>query len=691
MDVEVNTNDFMPSKFCHIRHSERKVREEFYITVANLTGLGLSNNEASSAIVEVGNGMFERKWKTSGECDETFDIDTVPSHSNIKTSLEEIEAQSLYQVAEKLEEQKLAGKMVTHASDSTTKKGVGQFMVQGLHIGQENAFPLPILPIYGEKTEDIAMQVDMGFEILALVRGVSVKDVYSMVDTHMTDSTEHNKAFAKILAEMYDLEKPAGQIFCGSHTTLGFSSVMNKVMWQVEAEMKMEQVLKGFMVDMECHSKNTSVAGQALDMCLKLVAPEYAHKPWNRYNEFLVFLKQRQVSSVLFAYKDNRFGCLSRAAAVLLYNYDHLTDFLKQNPHINNRLACLVREVLDLPYLKVVLAVFACLGVHLVEPFYARTIEKGATHSALDKFYKGLHTSLGQPVTDAFITFIKPEYAGVSEELFSGVKENYGKEVLKVVSELAEDHIEDVRKLTNLMLPELQTVLARQRKDYGIDQDEYEMEYPVFEQAENIDETPVHNIGMERQCSKVDYRLKKYRTLSATSRSIILQKSKQLREGKTTSFRGFKDIAQAKKNLELEWLKSTKEKFEKGADQKQEVAQRMERKRLNMLDTLKSSGGPFTDSREVKMFLKDNKLDDKAKQKRLKMEIQFARESSTLLPSVDPLFKIMVTQPNGKRRMKTAIEFGEALASFLGKKSDRTILEYSNFQDSLNKLIPHSG
>ena len=32
----------------------------------------------------------------------------------------------------------------------------------------------------------------------------------------------------------------------------------------------------------------------------------------------------------------------------------------------------------------------------------------------------------------------------------------------------------------------------------------------------------------------------------------------------------------------------------------------MERKRLNMLDTLKSSGGPFTDSQEVETFLKDN-------------------------------------------------------------------------------------
>ncbi|QQP49808.1 Hypothetical protein FKW44_010601 [Caligus rogercresseyi] len=115
---------------------------------------------------------------------------------------------------------------------------------------------------------------------------------------------------------MYNLETPAGQIFCGTHTTLGFSSAMNKVMRLVEADMKMEQVLQSFMVDLDVDSKNASVAGQALDMCLKLVAPEYSHKPWNRYREFLLFLEQRQVSSVLFSYKDSRFGCLSRAAAV---------------------------------------------------------------------------------------------------------------------------------------------------------------------------------------------------------------------------------------------------------------------------------------------------------------------------------------------------------------------------------------
>ena len=56
------------------------------------------------------------------------------------------------------------------------------------------------------------------------------------------------------------------------------------------------------------------------------------------------------------------------------------------------------------------------------------------------------------------------------------------------------------------------------------------------------------------------------------------------------------------------------------------------------------------------------------------------------VPSVDPIFKIMKTQPNGKRKMKTAHEFGEALMSFLGKRSDRTMIEYNKFQETLNRL-----
>ena len=42
--------------------------------------------------------------------------------------------------------------------------------------------------------------------------------------------------------------------------------------------MKVEQVLSKFMVGMELDSKNGSLAGQAIDMVLKLVAPENSHK-----------------------------------------------------------------------------------------------------------------------------------------------------------------------------------------------------------------------------------------------------------------------------------------------------------------------------------------------------------------------------------------------------------------------------
>ena len=119
-------------------------------------------------------------------------------------------------------------------------------------------------------------------------------------------------------------------------------------------------------------------------------------------------------------------------------------------------------------------------------------------------------------------------------------------------------------------------------------------------------------------------------TLNAVSRLIILQKSQELRAGQIPSFMGFRAVAQAKREVELYWSRHTKEKLEKGAQQKQEMAQRNERKRLDMLDKLKSSGGPFTDSVEVEKLLADPTRNDNANQQRVMLEVQCARESTTL-------------------------------------------------------------
>eukprot|EP00731_Ephydatia_muelleri_P029072 Em0020g716a len=269
--------------------------------------------EVSTAVIEVGNGMFGRKWKNPEGSEESFDIDTLPNIRNIRIALQQIETQSLSLVVDMLMMEKEKGRMDRLSLPS----------------------PLPILSIHGETTENIAMQVDMGMEMVAAVRGVKVEEIYN--------------------------------------------SAMNKVVRMLEADMKISQIL----IELDI-------------MMLEGGIPMRNHREGT-----------------------------------------------------------------------------------------------GATHTKLRDFYKGLHISLGKPVSEQYTRFTKPEFSGVSEELFQGVKNNYKPEVLNSVSEMANEYTEDVVKLTNLMLSHLQQVLARQRRDYGIDEESFPQQYPVEEEASNIDDTPV--------------------------------------------------------------------------------------------------------------------------------------------------------------------------------------------------------
>ena len=463
------------------------------------------------------------------------------------------------------------------------------------------------------------------------------------MDTLLRDSTEHNKGVNVLIQELYELDKPAGQIFCGTHTTLGFSNSMNSTVLKVELKMGLDKVLSKFMCSMELDTKNGSLAGQALDMMLRLVAPEFKHKSWNYFGHFTHYLEQRGILLTLFSYKDHRFGCLSRASAVLLFNYKHISGFLSSNPHISKKLACLVRELLNLPHMKVIYAAFSILGIHLIEPFYSRTIATGATHTELGIFYRELHTSLQETKVEASVlTMENPIFPGVSKDLFESVKKSYGVKVVEVVREVAEEQVEDVVILINHMMPELAITLARQRRDYGLDTSTFPAQYPIEEQAGNIDDTPTNNMDMERLMGLTDQRLKKLQTLGAASRSIVLKKTRALRESREkANFRSFRQQLEDKREKEVEWNAKVADKKEE-AVRKQETSLGQERKRLLALEMLKEVNGPFTNAEEVEKFLQ-SEVPEKEKQARMKKELQFARDSSTTLPRVDSLFKIQVT------------------------------------------------
>ena len=147
---------------------------------------------------------------------------------------------------------------------------------------------------------------------------------------------------------------------------------------------------------------------------------------------------------------------------------------------------------------------------------------------------------------------------------------------------------------------------------------------------------------MERLMGMTDQRVKKLRTLNATSRSIILKKTEHLRKAsENPDFRSFKKQVEIKREKEVEWNAKMADKLKNDAARKQEVALGQERKRIIMLEDLKGLGGPFTSQEEVEEFL-GKSIPEKEKVARMKKEMKFARDSSTTLPRVDPLFKIQV-------------------------------------------------
>ena len=80
--------------------------------------------------------------------------------------------------------------------------------------------PLPTLPLACETTANICDQISTEYEILAATSDeFDASVLYSKTDTHMTDSTAHNKGIAAYLAVKHDLDEPAGQLYCDSHTT----------------------------------------------------------------------------------------------------------------------------------------------------------------------------------------------------------------------------------------------------------------------------------------------------------------------------------------------------------------------------------------------------------------------------------------------------------------------------------------
>ena len=147
-------------------------------------------------------------------------------------------------------------------------------------------------------------------------------------------------------------------------------------------------------------------------------------------------------------------------------------------------------------------------------------------------------------------------------------------------------------------------------------------------------------MAMENACGKAGHRTKKIRNLYATSRSIIIEGTKHLREKFGGSFRDYRKVSIQVKETKTAHNRRQDQIAGEKISNKQANNLNVEGRLLNRIDELKDLGGPFTKSEDIDNFIKDDTIDTKVKTRRMKTEVLYARDTSLSVPKTNPVFRI---------------------------------------------------
>ena len=229
------------------------------------------------------------------------------------------------------------------------------------------------------------------------------------------------------------------------------------------------------------------------------------------------------------------------------------------------------------------------------------------------------------------------------------------------------------------MTPELAEKLSMQRGKY-YEFGTHETEYPVFKQTTNVDKSITHNLQQERECGDHDHRLVKKCNINTVSRDNILKKTTHLRDKSIESFHACAAKVLEIKRVKKEWNDRQAKMREAGLSKKETEQLKKENTKMKILEELKKEGGPFTNADEIDQYMAREDISETAKQKRMKNEVKYARDSTRSIPAAGILFRIMkkdnVTQ---KQITMSADEFAENLKIVLGKKESRGEVSMEDF------------
>ena len=675
-----NTEDALPPQYRHIRLGERKVKPKYYRVVDKLVSkYHMSLSQATAAVVEVGNYLFDRKWKYQDTDKEAFDLDTVPDKSVNRAVGKALEAFTLAQIAEKIisSDQSVT---ITYHDDGSKKQGAGSYSVQGASINGQ-FFPFPTINISSETRQNLAELKLTMLTILAVCGGVTKEALWEKIDFVMTDSVSHNMMVEDIVSEALDVEHTPEHLLCQVHPSLMFNRVLTKLWSEVDATIGPDKIFAGFCLTI--NTEQVSVTENWLDCVLRLVSHDFDHKQWNKAEEFDLFIHPEKNAAKRL--QKERFNSLAYSCVVALNLDENVCKFLLKYENITNQLACICRSFESLEYIRVMAAVGAVIGIHLIEPFVSLTSSSTTTYSKLITSFPQLYTDLTTTPSRLLLDLSTPAFKFISKERFESVK--YPDTLLRGTKQVLEQYNDKVVSVLDILLPRLASGWELQRGNmfqFGKSPDPNANNQIANFNKEKLDKAPVNNLDPERAVGFINYELKLRgaKELAAASRAHVKGKGVALIEGKEMPAK-FKKLTVAGGDLPLimkEWEAKQLELKKEGMGDKEIQNLAVDKRRNSDLSVLTKAGGPFTKAEQVDMFM-EQVMEEKERNQRLYVEVRYARDSSVAFPKSSDIFRLKKNYKN----MESSI-YAANLKAYLNKLVCHVNMDIGDFMEAVKKI-----
>ena len=239
-----------------------------------------------------------------------------------------------------------------------------------------------------------------------------------------------------------------------------------------------------------------------------------------------------------------------------------------------------------------------------------------------------------------------------------------------------------------MVLPKIAEGFQKQKGDIFGFGEQTDSPYALFKMnPEKLEQAPIHNLDSERSVGFINYELTRRGAtqLSAASSSHVKSKARDIIEHHPGAFKKYRQTVskggRLPEILEAWNAKQNEIKCERLLSREVTNIER-DKRRNKDLEFLKSVGGPFTNTSDLKTYMDFEGLTKEEKTDRLYYEIRYARDISLSLPRTSDIFKLR------KNHKKLDLDtYARNLSVYLEKVSCKADATSQDFKNALDYLI----